>query len=377
MEAIKTNAINSKRLDVISGAGEELLERLEDKEWTQEDLASILGVSLKTVNQIIKNKQGISIEMAQLLGQAFETSAEFWLITEMTHKLKLQKIEAERLLNVKKKSDLYKAYPIGELIKKGWIKSQDNITVLEMSLKSILGISNDIYLSNLDLSVQANYKKSEKNDDEQPNLKVWLKIASHAATSFFKVSAYNETQLIKLKNTLNEFTILENGVELFIQALNNAGVVFMYLPHLQKTYVDGVAFCTSSGNPVIVYTARYKRIDNFWFTIGHEMEHILKHSDISKLTLHIENSQKEREANDAAETMLKSDIILKALSKNLSYLTDSKIIEVSERLNIHPAIICGILAHKGYINYSRIHRFNEDILPLIPKKFWAETYIGT
>jgi HTH-type transcriptional regulator/antitoxin HigA len=50
--------------------------------------------------------------------------------------------------------------------------------------------------------------------------------------------------------------------------LNNAGVVFFVLPHLQKTYLDGAAFFVDH-TPVIVYTGRYKRIDIFWFTVAH------------------------------------------------------------------------------------------------------------
>lgn len=51
------------------------------------------------------------------------------------------------------------------------------------------------------------------------------------------------------------------------------------LTHLQKTYLDGVAFYRGE-NPFIVYTARHDRVDNFWFTITHKLGHVLDHLEI-------------------------------------------------------------------------------------------------
>lgn len=47
-------------------------------------------------------------------------------------------------------------------------------------------------------------------------------------------------------------------------------------PHLSKTYVDGVVIKTDNG-PVIGMSLRYDRVDNFWFTLIHELSHIAKH----------------------------------------------------------------------------------------------------
>jgi len=81
-----------------------------------------------------------------------------------------------------------------------------------------------------------------------------------------------------LYDDLHSYTVQENGSNEFLKQLNQLGVVFFVLPHLQKTYLDGAAFYYEN-NPVIVYTARFKRIDNFWFTIAHEIAHILYHLD--------------------------------------------------------------------------------------------------
>ena len=53
------------------GPGEFIKEELEAGNWRQEDLAEILGLSLKSVNKLMMNKHAITIETAKLLSKAF------------------------------------------------------------------------------------------------------------------------------------------------------------------------------------------------------------------------------------------------------------------------------------------------------------------
>ena len=69
----------------------------------------------------------------------------------------------------------------------------------------------------------------------------------------------------------------EKGPLLARDFLNGYGIILIVEPHLPKTYLDGAAFLTPSGNPVIAMTLRYDRIDNFWFVLMHELAHVSKH----------------------------------------------------------------------------------------------------
>lgn len=73
-----------------------------------------------------------------------------------------------------------------------------------------------------------------------------------------------------------QYTVRETGVPDVIHDLNEAGVIFLVQSHLSKTNLDGASFFYND-HPVIVYTARYDRIDNFWFTLAHEIAHLLLH----------------------------------------------------------------------------------------------------
>ena len=62
------------------GPGDFILDFLDSFGWTQNDLAEVTGFSLKTVNLLINNKQGITPETAVTLEKVFGSPADFWLI---------------------------------------------------------------------------------------------------------------------------------------------------------------------------------------------------------------------------------------------------------------------------------------------------------
>ena len=57
------------------------------------------------------------------------------------------------------------------------------------------------------------------------------------------------------------------------------GVGLEYVKHLPRTHLDGAALRLADGTPVIGLTLRYDRIDNFWFTLLHELAHVGLHLD--------------------------------------------------------------------------------------------------
>ena len=71
------------------GPGDFIKEELALRNWKQEDLADILGISNKTANEIITNKQTITIDMANLLSQAYGQSPQYWINLDTNYRLRL------------------------------------------------------------------------------------------------------------------------------------------------------------------------------------------------------------------------------------------------------------------------------------------------
>jgi len=70
-----------------------LKEFLEPLNLTQTQFSKHVGLSLQTVNEIIKGKRGITPETAWLFSKLFGTSPEFWMNLQMNYDLTSRKPE--------------------------------------------------------------------------------------------------------------------------------------------------------------------------------------------------------------------------------------------------------------------------------------------
>lgn len=77
--------------------GEVILDILEDIEISQTQFAKMLGVSRRTVNQIIRGHRPVTVDMAIRIGKALGNSPESWLNLQQKVDLwdALQKYEEE------------------------------------------------------------------------------------------------------------------------------------------------------------------------------------------------------------------------------------------------------------------------------------------
>lgn len=363
--------------------GQALKYFLDQKEWTQEDLSYILSVSLKHTNEIIKDKKPISLEIAKLLENVFEFKAIQWI--ELGAKYQLQTESKDgREKSVKLKADIYKYMPINELIKKGWIK---NTADLDKEIKAFWNLPQN---SHLDLSFldskkhSLEYRKSEVHEASfnEYNALIWRQMALNFAREM-KVKPFNKKGLLQLMNEMHSYTTHENGIKDFLRDLSNVGVRFVFLSHLSKTYLDGAAFLSTDGDPVIALTGRYDRVDNFWFTLAHELGHVALHltnggsdsifvDDTTKSKGLRSHSTKEIEANNKAEEILHHDEIVTYFLGKTNYITDEHVEEFAQKKDIHPSIVIGTLAHNEMASYSTLHRFKESVRDKIPAKYVAE-----
>ncbi len=162
---------------------------------------------------------------------------------------------------------------------------------------------------------------------------------------------------------LVKLSVKENSPILAREYLEKYGIVLIIEPHFSKTYLDGAAILINKNNPIIGLTLRYDRLDNFWFTLMHELAHIIRHYDsgISFFYDEIEGikivdiDEKEREADALAE-----EAILPRAKWEVSpaRLVPSSMAasSLARELGVHVAIIAGQIRHKGnkYVYLNKI-----------------------
>lgn len=134
------------------------------------------------------------------------------------------------------------------------------------------------------------------------------------------------------------------------ERLKQRGIPLVILPHLPHTYLDGACFKDSSGRPIIGMTLRHDRLDNFWFTLVHELAHIYLHLGNNELAffddtengVHQSCNPQEIEANQLTVDLLIPNGIWNQNKEDLlSTNRESRIIAFADQLGISPAVVAG------------------------------------
>ena len=118
--------------------GDFLREELDARGWSQVEFAEIIGRPLRTVNEIIAGKRGISPATAKGLAAALGTSAEVWMNLETTYRLQNTEPAPER---IRKLARIRSHYPIRDMVKRGWLEPSGSPDILEAQILRFFGIA--------------------------------------------------------------------------------------------------------------------------------------------------------------------------------------------------------------------------------------------
>lgn len=359
------------------GPGEFIKEELETRNWKQEDLAAILGMSLKSVNKLIMNKQAITIGTARLLSKVFDQSPQYWMNLDTNYRLRLTS-EDSKEREVEIKANVFNYMPFKEMASKGWLAACKTAEQLEKEVKSFWDIP-DLDFTFVEKRAALNFRKSSAYDQFNKHYALtWFRMAQKCAGAY-TVGRYNKSAVQAIAEKFNDYTVEDNGVQQFLDDLHTAGVKFFVLSHLQKTYIDGASFLDNA-NPVIVFTGRHNRRDNFWFTMAHEIGHVLLHLKkkddyfIDNLD-EVDTKGKEQAADKLAEKMIRSQEILHFFRTFGKYLSRDRVLSCAKELNLAPDVVVGVLQHHKKLSPRNLNDFKDQVLKIIPDKYLVEKHL--
>lgn len=344
---------NGKRPARPISPGRIIVRELEARGWQQRDLAEIMGRPEQAISEIVRGKKQITYETARELASAFGTSADFWMSLEANYRLQLAERGGEED-DIRRRALIYQKVPYRELVRRGWIDDNDTLQEQEREVCAFLGIAS------LDeeprLAIAA--RRSAHGTPEQVAQVAWAKRVGHLAGQQ-SVGPYSRDALYAAIPDLLRYSQRAQDVVHLPTALAALGVHLVFVPHLPQTYLDG-AVLYRDHHPIVALTLRYDRLDNFWFTLMHELGHIaLGHPGVYLDNLFDREratTAREREADTCAEDWLidRREYERFRERQNPSF---AAIKEFAARLGRHPSIVAGRIQHEtgDYRRYSRLH----------------------
>ncbi len=327
--------------------GETLKEILNEMEMSQKELAARLGISEKHLTQVISGKVEISRALADKLETVLGLNAMFWLDLENEYRETLKKLFPPSIIEYEE--EIARSIPYAELAKQGFVVATKKIQEKVVNLRHFFGVSN---LNNIP-KVNAAYRKVSTITDNKYALATWIRIAELQAQNI-ETQKFSKNKLIKALPRIRNLTNDESGkfFEELVELLSNCGIALVIANHFSGTGIHGVTFLNSKRNKLIIQlSVRGKFADKFWFTLFHEIGHIV-YDDTGEFSYIDCNEETEKEVDKLAKEILIPQERYNYFIENCNYCNLDVINNFAKDLGIHPCIIIGRLKYENYLPYT-------------------------
>jgi HTH-type transcriptional regulator / antitoxin HigA len=330
LEAYESNKFPIELPDPIDA----ILFRMQERGLKQADLIPYFGTSSR-VSEVLKRKRPMTVQMIRAISLGLGISTDTLIGLTMPDELP-QKTEVD-----------WSKFPVQEMFRRGWIN--------HFSEKTKAGIEDVVRTFILDSGIQfgtAAFRRTLSGEAQSPStryaLYAWLaRVIQRAREKKARLRKFDSDVLsASFLRDLSQLSWLDSGPLLAIEYLEKHGIAVVIEPHLKGTHLDGAALKDSDGTPIIGLTLRYDRLDNFWFTLLHEVAHIWKHVTVNETFLDdLDASSEDRREAEANRLAKEASIPRLIWKRSDAFISPSKesIERLSRELKIHPAIIAGRL----------------------------------
>lgn len=334
-------------------------EEMEAREWLQRDLAFILGCPEQAVNMILSGKRGISPEMAKALGEAFDVPAEFFANLQQVYELAQARAPDP---SVAVRRQMQSTYPVREMIKRGWLELSDT-AMLETQLVRFFEVQG---ADEIPYMAHAARKSRYEEREVPPAQLAWLFRVRQIAKSI-SVPGYSEKALRSAVGDLRSLLHAPEEARHVPRLLTECGIRFILVEKLPNADIDGVCFWLDNDSPVIGITTRYDRIDNFWFVLRHEIEHVLhKHGRDEEVIDELEGERastsdfvpaEELVANVAgADFCAPSEQLDSFMKRKHPFYYEKDVVAFARLQQRHPGLVVGQM-HRRMKRYDYLARY--------------------
>lgn len=348
--------------DLAIPSGEYLAEVLRARGMTQADLARRVGRPVQAVNEIVKGQKAITPETAIQLERALDVPAHIWAGLESRYQL--VKARSEDRKRLKREAALVPQTPYRELAGLKYVERTRDPELKVRELYRFYGVSS---LTNVPDSgaYGASFRCGRGREASSYALAAWIRCAELRAAAI-RTDTFDKKRLRSVLPEIRSLSLSPPEIfELRIaEILARCGVAFVLLPHFPKTYANGATFWVKADKAVLLMSIRGKWEDIFWFSLFHEIGHLVLHGKKTFIDEGVgasacADSEKEKEADEfAADSLLPSGRFADFV--RAGDFEEAAVLAFAGEMGVPAGIVIGRLQHEGRLGFdSELNRLRK------------------
>lgn len=346
--------------------GQLLRALIDARGWSQRVLAIVLGVEETVVNKMVQDKRPVDAPMALILGETFNIEPEAFLDVQKKYDLAIARIVTRPDPIRNTRAQIFASLPIAEMIKRRWLRVDDirDVKLVEQELARFFGVPS---VGEIEVLPHA-AKRTNVGSDVSPAQLAWLYRVKQIADDMLVPVRYSPAAVDSAIRHIRNLTFAAEEARKIPRVLTDHGIRFVIVESLTAAKIDGVCFWINDMSPVIGMSLRHDRIDNFYFVLRHELEHVLRRHGRETVSVDAELEgeragdgagipEEERVANEAASDFcVPRNKMDRFITVKSPVFQERDILGFAKTLSIHPGLVAGQLQHRtGRFDLFRNH----------------------
>ena len=322
---------------------------------SRKELAQRINVSEKHICTVINGERGISAAFARKLGYVFQSTA-YWLDVQAKYDEEQTRIKEENSISSEEVEILKPLHDItAYFIERGYMHNDCGDASKVMQLRELLNVSDLLYIPNITYNAAYRVQLSSNVRVDPFVLFAWQRLCEKETESIHIESSLNKQLLHDRLQDIKKmmFGGINDGIQSLQHLLAECGIAFQVVRNFRGAPVQGFIKETADHRLILCLTIRGQRADRFWFTLFHEIAHILN-NDYTARFVDFDSIQNEMEAK--ADTFASNILIDPAQYRQ--FLRDnnctvwSNIETFAESIHVQPFIVLGRLQNDGLLEWS-------------------------
>lgn len=332
--------------------GATIKEQLNGRGMSQKEFAVRMDMSEKHISKLINGDVQLTPDVAVRLEMVLGVPARFWNNLEAIYREKIVKAETENAMEAD--AELAKQFPYSEMAKFGWVPKTRDAKEKVVYLRKYFEVVELLLLGN-DQITKIACRRLAITEKSDLALMAWAQEAKIKARDI-ETSPINIRGLIAAMPEIRKMTVLKpkEFCPKIKKYLADYGIALVFLPHLKGSFLQGATF--SDGNKIVVgLTARGKDADKFWFSLFHELAHIvLGHVGQANGT----SDEDEKAADDWSGNTLIAEEEFDKFRRGNDY-SEQGVRGFARNQGIAPGIVVGRMQREGMIKYNMLNNLKE------------------
>ncbi len=345
--------------DWIIPPGETISDVLDERGWTQTDLAKRANFSTKHVYQLLRGEAPITQDTGAKLEKVLGSTTRFWVGLDTQYREQIAR-RAE-LIELEKDVGWLRELPLADMKRFKWIKAGSTNAQLVLECLKFFAVSSVEAWRNTYANPVAAYRAAPKLKQVAPAVAAWLRQGERRAEEIqcedFEVANF-KSALITARGLTRERSV-DKFLPLLIATCANAGVAVVLEPTPKGCPINGATKWLAPNKALIMLSVRGKTDDKLWFTFFHEARHLLKHGkSLTFLDVLGEtglNKDEEAEADLFAGDYLIPQKMYREFVSSDGPFSAARVMEFAKSVGISPGIVVGRLQYDKHIPYKNLN----------------------